>query len=91
MQAHAVKTYDLWHGRLGHPSGQVLSLLAKNLDVGDIFSNKMDEPCDICFRAKQTHCSFSKSDSKASEPFELIHCDIWSAYHVPSTCGHTIF
>jgi len=63
----------------------------KNLDVSDIFSNKMDEPCDICFCAKQTRCSFSESDSKASEPFELIHCDIWDAYHVPSTCGAHYF
>lgn len=91
LQAHAVRTYDLWHGRLGHPSRQVLSLLTKDLNIGDIFSNKVDEPCDICFRAKQTRCSFSESDSKASELFELIHCDIWGAYHIPSTCGAHYF
>ena len=53
-QVHAVKIYDLWHGRLGHPSGQVLALLGKSLNVGDVFNNKVDELCDVCFHAKQT-------------------------------------
>jgi len=91
LQAHAIKTYDLWHIHLDHPSRQVISLLAKSLDIGDNFSNKLDEPCDICFCAKQTRCSFSESDSKASEPFEIIHCDIWGVYHIPSTCGAHYF
>jgi len=65
----------MWHGCLGHPSRQVLSLLAKNLDVGNRCSDKVDEHCDLCFRAKQS-CSFFKSDGKASKLFELLHCDI---------------
>jgi len=52
LQAHIVRTYDLWHGRLGHPSEQVLSSVAKSLDIGD--GSKVNESCDICFRAKQT-------------------------------------
>jgi len=91
LQAHAVRIFDLWHGRLGHPSRQVVSLLANNLDLGNIFNSKVDELCDICFHAKQTRCSFPESNSKASESFELIHCDIWGAYHVPSTCGAHYF
>jgi len=91
LQAHVVSTYDLWHGHLGHPFRQILSLLARNLDVGDICINKMIEPCDICFLLKQTRCSFSKTDSKASELFELTHYDIWGFYYVPSTCGAHYF
>ena len=91
LQAHAIRTYDLWHGLLGHPSKQVLSLLAKNLNVGGIFSNNVDEPYDICFRARQTCSLFSKSDSKVSELFELIHCDIWGAYMFHRLVQHTIF
>ena len=67
LKGHAVMTYDLWHGRLGHASRQVISLLAKNLDMVNKLSNKVDEPCDICFHAKQTRCSFSESDTKASD------------------------
>ena len=81
----------MWHAHLDHPSKQVVSLFAKNFDIGNSLINKMDEPCDICFCAKQTRCSFSESASKANEIFELIHCDIWGAYHVPSTCGAHYF
>ena len=74
-QVHAVQTSKLWHRRLGHPSKEVLTLLAKNLDFNDMVG-KVDEPCDVCLRAKQTRSPFSQSESNASELFELIHCDI---------------
>jgi len=70
VQAHTVTTWDLWHGRLSHPSKQVLSLLAKDLDFS--LDNKTNEPCDVWFPAKQTRCSFSQSESNASDNFELI-------------------
>ena len=37
----------MWHECLGHPSRQVLSLLAKNLDVGNSCSDKVDEYCNL--------------------------------------------
>ena len=88
IQANLVKTYDLWHGWLGHPSRQVLSLLAKDLNFE--LGNKANELCGVCFHAKQTHCSFSQSESNDSENFGLIHCDIWGAYRILLVV-HTIF
>jgi len=73
-QANAVSSHDLWHGRLRHPSNQVLSLIAKDLEIRDNVVNK--RPCDVCFRAKQTRTPFVESDSHAFKLFELIHCDI---------------
>ena len=32
-QVNVVGSHDLWHGRLGHPSNQVLSLIAKDLEM----------------------------------------------------------
>lgn len=89
FQAHAVRKCDLWHGRLSHPSRQVHSLLAKSLNFD--LDNKANEPCDVFFRAKQTRCSFSQSESKASNNFELIHCDIRVAYRIPCTCDAHYF
>ena len=89
FEAHAVRKCNLWHERLGHPSKQVLSLHAKNLVFN--LGNKTNEPCNVCFHAKQIHCSFCKSESKASNIFELIHCDILRAYCIPSTCGAHYF
>lgn len=85
-QVHTIKTIDLWHGCLGHSSREVLSLLAKGLDIKDSLENKKKEPCDVCLRAKHTRWRPSQSESNASDLFELIHCDIWGACHESSSC-----
>lgn len=38
-------------------------------------------------RAKLTRLPFSKSGINTTTCFELIHCDIWSSYHTPSSIG----
>lgn len=48
-------------------------------------------PCDICFRAKQTREVFYDSMNKTSECFSLIHVDVWGPYRVPSSCGAVYF
>jgi len=85
--ANAVGSHDLWHGRLGHPSDQVLSLFSRDLNINIV--NK--RPCDICFRAKHTRTPFLANESHTKELFGLIHCDIWGAYRVPSLCGAHYF
>jgi len=65
--------YNLWHGRLRHPSDQVLSLPYKDLSIS---RNENKGPCDVCFRAKQRRTPFAVSESHEKELFGLIHCDI---------------
>jgi len=91
VRANAVDSSTLWHKRLRHPSKQVLSLLPKSLGVFDNIANKRDHPCDICFRAEQTHNSSNVSESNAKDLFEIVHCDIWGGYSVPSFCGACYF
>ena len=45
----------------------------------------------MCFRAKQTRSTFNVSDNKANDSFEIIHCDIWGSYQIPSFCGAHYF
>lgn len=47
--------------------------------------------CDACLRAKERRDPFSLSNSRASQPFELVHCDVWGPYRTPSTCGARYF
>ena len=84
-QVHTVKVYDSWHGCLGHPFGQVLSLLAKNLDVNDSVSNKLDEPCDVAFMLNKLVLHLLKVIVKFVNFLELLHFHIWGTYYVPST------
>jgi len=51
VEADQVKTCDLWHQRLGHPSKGVRTLISSQTRL---FENKgTDEPCDVCLKAKQ--------------------------------------
>jgi len=45
----------------------------------------------VCLRAKQTRIPFPISDNKASNYFDLTHCDIWGGYCVKSLCGASYF
>lgn len=79
----------LWHQRLWYPSLNALSFLpfiSGVNSVPDKFGN-----CDVCFKSKQTHEVFYDSFSKASNCFNLIHCDIWGLHRVPSCCGANYF
>lgn len=60
------------------------------VSISDCRKNK-DEPCDICFKAKQTRVSFPVSSSNENELFELIHCDVWGPYSVSSSSGASYF
>jgi hypothetical protein len=82
-------SYQVWHRRLGHPSSQIVGLLP-SISNKDFRRNK-DEPCDVCFKAKQTRTSFPISSNKVDDLFELIHCDVWGPYSVPSSCGASYF
>jgi len=58
---------------LGHPSLKVTKLvLTVDARKGSNILNKL---CNICHQAKHNRDSFPISDSKASNMFELIHCD----------------
>ncbi|GJS67266.1 putative reverse transcriptase domain-containing protein [Tanacetum coccineum] len=47
----------------------------------------LNKACDVCLRAKQTRDSFPISNNKTTEPFQLIHYDLWGPYRPPSFCG----
>ncbi|KAJ4760696.1 Retroelement pol polyprotein-like [Rhynchospora pubera] len=80
-------TYELWHRRMGHPSSQITCLFPGVKGGSDMKTGV----CDICMCSKQSRIAFPVSLNKTSEPFELIHCDIWGAYRVASHCGAHYF
>lgn len=40
--------------------------------------------CLVCPLAKQTRLPFSLSKISSKSPFEMLHIDIWGAYHIAS-------
>ena len=88
LYATARPSFDIWHWRLGHPSASRSSDISA-LDSSVSFSNKMS--CDVCPLGKHTRTPFPSSNTKSSFPFELIHCDIWGSFAVPSHSGARYF
>lgn len=79
----------MWHRRFVHPSFGVLGFLPFMFSVKDI-PDKFGG-CNICFKSKQTREMFNESSNKATSSFDLVHCDLWGPYRVPSSCGAFIF
>ena len=75
---------DLWHRRLVHSNGNVMSKLG-DLDVGVPKGLRPTDPCDTCRVSKHVHRSFPKHvDFRAERPFQLIHSDLEGPLEVAS-------
>ncbi|KAK9748217.1 hypothetical protein RND81_02G043900 [Saponaria officinalis] len=73
-------SFQMWHHRLGHPSEEIIKLLP-------FLNNKaqsLSQPCEVCHRAKQIRSTFPLSSNNRLNAFELIHCDLWGPYDIPS-------
>jgi len=89
-QSNTVRSGDLWHKRLGHPSKEIMKIFANN-SVFLVHISENKDVCDTCFRAKQTRNQFSLSERRATKLFETIHFDIEGPYRVSSSYEATIF
>ena len=81
---------QLWHYRLEHSSFDKLHFLhsyVQNLPS----MNKNASFCDICPLAKQKRFPFPNKGHMCLNNFDLIYCDIWGPYFVPTLDGHKYF
>ncbi|CAM8966871.1 unnamed protein product [Rhodiola kirilowii] len=81
---------ELWHNRLGHASMDVVNQLLENKSPRVTCKNSKYQ-CTTCPLAKQTKLPFSLSTHNTSEPFEMIHSDVWGPFHVPSISNAKYF
>ena len=76
-----------WHKKLSHLNlNNINELIRKKLVRGlpDLLLN-MDGLCDSCQKAKQRKSSFkSKSESSISEPYHLLHVDLFGPVNIMS-------
>ncbi|CAN0899653.1 Retrovirus-related Pol polyprotein from transposon RE1 [Linum grandiflorum] len=85
--------WDLWHSRLGHPHSLRLQSMFKNkllpdsLDLSVISNSK----CMSCVAAKMAQLPFSNSTREITEPFHVIHTDLWGPSPVTSRLGYRYF
>lgn len=82
--------FQIWHRRLGHPSMPVIKSLESVLPM-NFTGSSTTVPCHICHLAKQKRIPFVSSSVKSLHAFDLIHCDIWGPYHVPTYNNQRFF
>nr|KYP62795.1 Retrovirus-related Pol polyprotein from transposon TNT 1-94 [Cajanus cajan] len=79
---------DLWHFRLGHLSSERMHIMQQQYSC---LNNNKNFVCNTCHYAKQRKLPFPLSNSHATQPFALIHMDIWGPYSTLSMNGHRYF
>ncbi|GJV45434.1 retrovirus-related pol polyprotein from transposon TNT 1-94 [Tanacetum coccineum] len=80
-------TVETWHKRLGHASKGKLG----KIDFIKTCTIDFNNFCHSCAKAKHIRTPFPSSCIKTNAPFQLIHCDIWGGYRVPSYTGANYF
>lgn len=83
-----------WHKRLGHPNSNVLHGLLKSGVLGnERFSSLpfVQFDCDSCKLGKSKTLPFPIHISNATQPFDLIHSDVWGMSPVVSHANYKYF
>ena len=47
--------------------------------------------CESCELAKHCRTSYSMSNKRSSNSFDVVHTDVWGPYHIPSMGGYRYF
>ena len=79
---------DLWHFRLGHLARKIVN---KVLSACSLPPEHWTGVCEPCQMAKSHRLPFTLSESRASQPFALVHSDLWGPTPVVGTNGARYF
>jgi len=97
LYSKPVETAELWHRRFGHLGYDNLAkLAASGMVVGmnvpaSAFVEANTSVCHPCVIAKQSRDPFPHSDSKSTQPLQLVHMDVCGPLPVPSLGGTRYF
>ena len=75
-------TSDTWHARLGHLSNEVFSKVSPYISDYPLHFDHLK--CSICPLAKLRRLSSQSHNNLSESTFDLVHCDIWGPYSVPT-------
>jgi len=74
----ATPSSSIWHRRLGHPGKEALQRLTHSSSIA-CSQPADDHLCHACQLGRHVRLPFTSSSSRASKPFDLIHCDLWTS------------
>lgn len=82
-------TTMLWYQKLGHPCSNMCASLIKQYAL-PVKSSHI-ENCVCCNMAKSHKLPFPCSETHSTEPFQLVHLDVWGPSPVPSNKGYRYY
>lgn len=77
---------ETWHRKLGHPNSKVLSEVMKNCNIKTSTKEEF-EFCEACQFGNAHKLPFKNSVSRAVEPLDLVHSDVWGPAPISSVSG----
>ena len=84
LESNKESAIMLWHFRLGHPNFTYLSKLFPSLFIN---KNPKFFQCEICQLSKHCCSSYPLQGYKPSQPFSIIHSDIWGPSRIQNITG----
>lgn len=82
--ALSAKQVEDFHTKLGHPGASKMAVMKKLYpDLAMVHPDR----CETCLRTKIKQLPYRSSDSRASEPLELIHTDLCGPFRITGHDG----
>ena len=78
----------LWPFRLGHPA---LKIVNKVFSACSLPHEHWTSVCESCQMTKSNRLPFTSSESRATQPFALVHSDLWGPSPVVGANDATYF
>ncbi|KAI4371597.1 hypothetical protein MLD38_009926 [Melastoma candidum] len=86
----ALATVIDWHLRLCHPHSNVVRKLDQLHCLPHVLNKTDQHYCNCCALGKSRRLPFTVSTSRATEPFHLLHADVWKS-PIESNSGFNYF
>nr|KYP40130.1 Retrovirus-related Pol polyprotein from transposon TNT 1-94 [Cajanus cajan] len=86
--------YQVWHRRLGHPNSNVLHDMLKYGFLGNKHTPSLNDihfHCIPCKLGKSKILPFPTHQSHVTQPFDIIHSDVWGVAPVTSHAHYKYF
>uniref|UniRef100_A0A803QC77 Integrase catalytic domain-containing protein n=1 Tax=Cannabis sativa TaxID=3483 RepID=A0A803QC77_CANSA len=89
LQTNTKNHVNIWHTKLDHPSRTVLAKILPHVPhIGTIHQLEF---CHACQLGKSHKQPFPSIDTKATQPLELVHTDLWGPSHIKSKDGYIYY
>lgn len=90
MKVKSIDTLKEWHRKLAHQNMEYIKEYLRNKNI-EYIDNEKDFVCEQCLSGKQHKIRFKNSESRATQPLEIVHADVCGPMETTSFGGSRYF